>query len=189
MKSAIRILFMAGITPMIFACAEADSSTSEGTREDLTEAAMAAAPEVDHSAHVMDEPEVEVAEAPAEEPPAVEVVEADAPDSPKTIYSGIYTAAQADRGKSIQEAECFVCHAADDWAGGRLLTNYTGQSMLAFVEHLRSTMPLDEPGRLEYGQYVDVAARILQINNVPTGSSELSTDTDELAAIRMEYRR
>ncbi len=180
MKSAIKILFMAGIAPMIVACTEADSRPSV----DAGAGAAMASGEEDHSAHMMEGPEAVVTET-----PAVAAVVADGPDSPRTIYSGIYTASQADRGRTIQEAECFVCHAADDWAGGRLLTNYTGQSMLAFVEHLRSTMPLDEPGRLEYAQYVDVAARILQINNIPTGSGELTTDTDELAAIRVEYRR
>lgn len=186
MKSAIKTLFMAGIAPMFVACAEADSSPSANAAEDgAAEAAALASAEEDHSAHMMEESAAVVAEAPVEAPAAV----ADEPGAPRTIYSGIYTAAQADRGRTIQESECFVCHAADDWAGGRLLTNYTGQSMLAFVEHLRSTMPLDEPGRLEYAQYVDVATRILQINNIPVGSGELTTNADELAAIRVEYRR
>lgn len=134
----------------------------------------------------------EQAEATPEAPPTSEPEAVTAPithTGDGTIYSGVYTAAQAARGREIQENECSSCHTTDDWSGGRLLTNFTGQSTLAFVEHIRSTMPLDGPGRLTYQQYVDLAALILEINGVPPGEKELPPEESQLADFRMEYRR
>jgi hypothetical protein len=47
-------------------------------------------------------------------------------------------------------------------------------------------MPKNEPGSLTPQEYVDVVAYLLRMNNLPTGSGDLSTDVAQLRRIRIE---
>jgi hypothetical protein len=111
------------------------------------------------------------------------------PIEPGSLYTGVYTTAQADRGKEIQGRECSACHNPDDWGKGAVLGHYTGASALNLVEYLRTNMPFDGPGRLSYQEYVDVVAFLFQVNEVPPGKKELPTNQAELAKIKLEYRK
>jgi len=112
------------------------------------------------------------------------------PDSrgPVSVYSGVYTAAQAARGKHVQETECVACHAPGDWADGNVISGFTGLSAYDLVERIRTTMPMDGPGRLSLQQYTDLAAFIFELNGAPPGNSELPADPAGLAGVRLEYR-
>jgi S-disulfanyl-L-cysteine oxidoreductase SoxD len=106
-----------------------------------------------------------------------------------TIYAGVYTAAQAARGRAIQQRDCASCHSPADWEQGRILAGYHGASVYDLVDQIRMTMPMDGPGRLQYQEYTDIVAYLFQLNNVPPGASELPADEARLRAIRVEYRR
>lgn len=199
MKAVIKFFCAAAIAVVMVACADADSSPGNtetpGGSSALTdgedhsehlEAPVAVAPQPEPDAPPQPEPDVTPTPEPEPEPEPEPVA---APSNDGTIYAGVYTEAQAARGQMIQETECMICHTVADWGGGRLLTSYTGQSLAGLIEHIRSTMPLDGPGRLEYNEYVDIAARILQINRIPPGNTELPADYDALSRIRVEYRR
>jgi S-disulfanyl-L-cysteine oxidoreductase SoxD len=152
------------------------------------------------------EPEVEpgaAEEAPAavvSAPPAAEVATATqptpangvaAPGRPErvSVYAGVYTAAQANRGSQVQRQECAACHAATEWGQGRLLQGWSGRSAFDLVQHLQHTMPLTAPGSLTLEQYTDVVAYIFQLNAIPVGSEEMPGDPEALRRIELEYRR
>jgi hypothetical protein len=170
MKAVAQTLCATAIVFSLVACTEQDPKE---TGTDAPGVSSALTNVEDHSDHTP--------------PPAPAFAEATPGDG--TVYAGVYTSAQADRGKANQDTNCMACHTLEDWGGGRFLTSQTGQNMAGLVEHIRSTMPFDEPGRLEYEQYVDIAARILQLNRIPAGTSELPADPGALASIRVEYRR
>lgn len=123
--------------------------------------------------------------APAPAPAAA----APAAGGPASVYDGVYTAAQATRGQQVQQRECSACHTPQDWAQGRLLGGWQNQPAIGLIEHLRNTMPMDGPGRLTFQEYTDIFAFILQLNEIPAGSTELAADANALQNVTIEYRR
>jgi hypothetical protein len=47
-------------------------------------------------------------------------------------------------------------------------------------------MPLDNPGRLNRGQYADLVAYLLQLSGMPAGDRPLPSNDVALKAIRIE---
>jgi mono/diheme cytochrome c family protein len=121
--------------------------------------------------------------------PAAPAPAAAAPTGPVSVYDGVYTAAQATRGQQLMQSECSACHSPQDWAQGRLLGGWQNQPALALVDLIRNTMPMDGPGRLTFEQYTDIFSAILQLNDIPTGSTELAANEDALRNVTIEYRR
>ena len=100
----------------------------------------------------------------------------------QSTWSGVYTGAQASRGEGVYNSSCAVCH-GDDLAGGEMGPGLAGNSFLSFWDGLSLgdlyqvmtvSMPQDNPGSLDTGQYVDVIAYMLQESEFPTGDGELS---------------
>jgi mono/diheme cytochrome c family protein len=106
-----------------------------------------------------------------------------------SVYTGVYTTAQATRGQQVQQRECANCHSPGDWSQGRLLGGWGGQTVYQLVDNIRLTMPMDGPGRLSLQQYTDIVAWMLQLNEIPAGDEELPADEEGLRQITIEYRR
>jgi S-disulfanyl-L-cysteine oxidoreductase SoxD len=51
-------------------------------------------------------------------------------------------------------------------------------------ERIRISMPADRPGSLPRQQMADVIAHLLRANQFPAGTTELSTETPALRAIK-----
>jgi len=109
----------------------------------------------------------------------------------KNIWDGVYTEAQAGRGKKSYITNCAACH-NEGLQGGDLAPALKGEdfflrwndkSMFEFVDRIQKTMPEDSPGALMPQENADIVAYILQVNRVPTGPSDLSTDEAALKAI------
>ena len=108
-----------------------------------------------------------------------------------SVWSGVYTEAQAKRGEAIYADRCASCHAPDlsglDQApaltGADFTTAWNELSMNDLFERVRISMPADKPGSLERQQVADVLAFILQKNGLPAGQTELPTTADGLKAI------
>lgn len=109
-----------------------------------------------------------------------------APSAPTSVRAGVYTAAQAERGREVFGAVCGECHSTREFRGGDFLFAWGGGSVGRFVERVMTTMPEDDPGSLETAQYIDVAAYVLSLNGYPTGAAELSADPEELDRILIE---
>jgi mono/diheme cytochrome c family protein len=112
-----------------------------------------------------------------------------AQDPTPRIWQGIYTAAQAERGKSTFKTACLRCHGEDlsgttapALKGDRFQMTWGGDTVEGLFGKIRDTMPpnfgtvVDDQGKL------DVVAFILQTNGYPAGSTELTIDSPDLAA-------
>jgi len=126
---------------------------------------------------------------------------AEEPDAGATsVWSGVYSEAQAQRGAAIYPSICGRCHgykldgAPDDpdmfstlpIAGPKFLRNWNGNSLGALFEYTRTTMPEINPGSLSDQEFVAVIAYMLSVTGMPAGAIELPPDVSTLAAIRLE---
>ncbi len=100
-----------------------------------------------------------------------------------TIWDGVYTSAQADRGQETAQSVCFACHSQSEWQNPMFIRVWSGRPIHQMWENLRMTMPYDSPGRLSAQEYADVVAYMLELNGVPAGEAELPSDVDGLMQI------
>ena len=123
--------------------------------------------------------------APAPTPAAAVVAE---PVAATTIWDGVYTSEQADRGERVAFEVCFACHGQRDWVTPVTLRVWSGRSIRDFYENLRNTMPYDSPASLSREAYADVLSYILELNDVPAGSTPLPSDAAGLGEIQVTLR-
>jgi mono/diheme cytochrome c family protein len=118
----------------------------------------------------------------------------DAPSGSRSVWDGVYTQEQAERGHSLYSQHCASCHGATltggetapPLAGGDFLANWNGLTVGDLFERIRRSMPQDDPGRLSRQQNADVLAYMLSFNKFPPGKTELARDTELLKQIRIE---
>jgi S-disulfanyl-L-cysteine oxidoreductase SoxD len=112
----------------------------------------------------------------------------------RSVWDGVYTAEQADRGRPLYVKECASCHgdqltggeAAPPLAGGVFLSNWNGLTVGDLFERIRKTMPQSKPGKLPRATIADVTAYMLKVNEFPSGKEELSTKPEMLSQIQIE---
>jgi S-disulfanyl-L-cysteine oxidoreductase SoxD len=115
---------------------------------------------------------------------ATVLVAASQEEETRSVQSGVYTDAQAERGLEVFEGTCIACHQPDEFSDGGYLDGWSGQTAHDMVEHIRETMPQDSPGSLKRAEYVDVAAYLFQLNGLPAGDTEM--DAESVKKIRIE---
>ena len=105
---------------------------------------------------------------------------AQAPAQPR-IWQGVYTSAQAERGKATFLAICQRCHNADlsgdrgpALKGERFMTTWGGGSVNRLFEKIRDTMPAFRTSTLDEATKLDIVTFILQTNGFPAGDKELA---------------
>ena len=110
--------------------------------------------------------------------------------SRKTVRDPVYTAAQAARGKQVYLANCVTCHLPEldgsanptegargaPLAGTRFVQDFGESKVSALFNKMKRDMPSGRPGTLTDQQYLDAATYVLQRNNFPAGSTELTVD-------------
>jgi mono/diheme cytochrome c family protein len=109
----------------------------------------------------------------------------------KTVWDGVYSEAQAGRGKKSYITNCAACHneglqggdLAPELKGESFLLRWNDKSMFEFVDRVQKTMPQDNPGGLMPQENADIVAYILQVNKMAAGSADLSSDEAALKAI------
>lgn len=112
----------------------------------------------------------------------------------KSVWDGVYTKEQAQRGQPLYKQYCANCHGemlegiemAPALTGGEFIDNWAGQTIGDLYERIRATMPRDKPGRLSREVNADITAYILSFDQFPAGNTELSHDTQELKQIRID---
>jgi mono/diheme cytochrome c family protein len=126
-----------------------------------------------------------------------------APAAMRTIWDGVFSAAQAERGGALYEAPCGRCHgrrldgASDDpdmrssppLARATFLRRWNGRSLATLYEYIRATMPESTPGSLSDQEYVDLIAYMLATSGAEPGEEELLPDPVSLAGVRIEQAR
>jgi mono/diheme cytochrome c family protein len=109
----------------------------------------------------------------------------------RSVWSGVYTDAQAAAGETIYFDRCVACH-GDDLAGrerspalaGReFLEAWHGKNLRRLIERIEE-MPPGEP--VSPAQAADVLAFLLQASEMPSGSTALPVDRAKLAEITFE---
>jgi quinoprotein glucose dehydrogenase len=111
-----------------------------------------------------------------------------------TVNDGVYTEAQAVRGKTAYTSQCQTCHGesmsgidtAPPLSGGTFLSNWTGQTVGDLAARIRTTMPLNNPGTLSSATVADIIACILKVNGYPAGAAELPREVQVQQAIRID---
>ena len=113
---------------------------------------------------------------------------------PRTVWDGVYTQAQAERGRTEYDVWCASCHQSD-LTGGVLVGDDEAPSLRSMEKLLerrdldnvftfiKSGMPKEEPGSLKDETYVDILTYLLQENGFPAGAAELKADSASLKAI------
>ena len=121
----------------------------------------------------------------------------DGQEPKRTVWDGVYTATQAERGRSAYMQSCASCH-ADDLRGRSTAPSLIEESFLFLwsdmsvgdlFERTRMLMPSDRPGTLPAETYADIIAFIAQKNGFPAGSTELGTDLEALKQIVITDKR
>jgi S-disulfanyl-L-cysteine oxidoreductase SoxD len=107
----------------------------------------------------------------------------------KTTNSGVYTAAQAERGKKVFEAKCTACHDTARFTGEAFIDPWAGKPLKDVWDIASGTMPEDNPGSLPQQDYGDIIAYFLHLNAFPTGDAELKGESAAMAAIRIEKKK
>jgi S-disulfanyl-L-cysteine oxidoreductase SoxD len=107
-------------------------------------------------------------------------------DPARTTRSGVYTAAQADRGADVYAGMCRSCHAPASHTGVVFSKAWKGRPLADLFTYVSERMPKNEPGSLAPEQYADVVAYMLKLNAMPPGPAELAPDSAALATIRID---
>ena len=103
---------------------------------------------------------------------------------PQTVWSGVYSEAQAYRGEKVADTTCIGCHgpkldggdSGPKLVGETFLANWSSQSVGVLFDWIREAMPAEAPGTLSKDDTAAVIAYILQLNKIPAGKLDLSTD-------------
>ena len=99
-----------------------------------------------------------------------------------SIWDGVYTDAQAERGHTLYMQSCARCHGAD-LSGtfeipplvGRFMPYWSGSSLDALFDYVSTAMPLSNLGSLSAAANADIVAFLLKSNDIPSGAKELGS--------------
>jgi quinoprotein glucose dehydrogenase len=112
------------------------------------------------------------------------------PQERRTTRDGVYTAAQAARGKEAFTKTCARCHILDPslpklegppLAGQSFFNTWEEKSVFDLATSIRLGMPPDGSVVIDAAMAADLIAFILESNKLPPGSSELVADASARA--------
>jgi S-disulfanyl-L-cysteine oxidoreductase SoxD len=110
--------------------------------------------------------------------------------APKTAWDGVFTTAQAERGRGFYLANCAECHGGtleggerQALKGDRFWADWQESSVDYMLSRISKNMPFSEDGSLAgtlgTATYVDIVAHILNTNGFPSGARELTAASSE----------
>ena len=117
-------------------------------------------------------------------------------DQKASVWSGVYTKAQNERGEQLYSSACSQCHGLRLNGAGQpdqppspavartaFLRKWDGKSVAELFTYVREMMPTDAPGTLTEQQAIDVIAHMFAVSEIPAGDKELPTDAKALEGI------
>ena len=115
----------------------------------------------------------------------------------RSVWDGVYTGEQADRGKALYAKECASCHGteltggeeAPALTGGAFTANWNGLKVGDLFERIRVSMPEGRAGTLSRQTNADILSFLLASNGFPAGKSELPTATEVLKMVKFEAEK
>ena len=111
----------------------------------------------------------------------------------RSVWDGVFTTTQSDRGKALYARQCASCHgdtlgggeSAPPLVGDGFLANWNGLTVGDLFDRIRVSMPQDDPGRLTRQQDADIVAYMLAFNQFPSGQADLDTHSEVLKQIQI----
>jgi len=118
-------------------------------------------------------------------------------ESGASVWGGVYTAAQAQRGKELYATGCVSCHGGDldgvdeapALSGGAFRSNWNGATLGDLYDRIHKSMPPEAPERFSAQEGADILAFILNCSKMPAGETELPTETERLKMIRFDAEK
>jgi len=113
------------------------------------------------------------------------VVESAAAAQNKTVWDGVYTQQQAERGALSFTSNCARCHGGTtgdgdegrSLAGERFWKSFRESTVDHLLDYVSKNMPNGAGGTLSASVYADLVAFILSRNALPAGTSELTKES------------
>jgi quinoprotein glucose dehydrogenase len=110
------------------------------------------------------------------------------------VWDGVYTEAQAQRGRGFYAEHCASCHGANlegaehrPLKGERFWATWQDTTVDRLLTHVSRNMPHSEDGSLKgtlgARVYADIVAHLLRVNEFPAGSVEL--DESSIGGVRI----
>jgi quinoprotein glucose dehydrogenase len=117
-------------------------------------------------------------------------------DMSGSVWDGVYTSAQAQRGSNVYASLCAACHGggleglemAPPLSGPNFTQNWNGQSLASLVDRIRA-MPPETPGLVGAEDSIDVLSYILERAGFPAAEDALPVDRNRLGDIRFTSLR
>ena len=111
----------------------------------------------------------------------------------RSVWDGVYTAAQAARGKPRFEAGCGRCHNNElagstrgpALKGNQFWSHFQSQTLADLFVFMRDRMPRDSGGSVSDDQKVDILAYVLSVSGMPAGNNELTLDLRAMESIKV----
>lgn len=115
----------------------------------------------------------------------------------KTVWDGVFSKEQAERGAAIYKTACSECHGNDlagdgfapALAGGEFMGNWNDLSVGDLFERIRISMPPSGPSSVTPAQKADIVAHLMLQNKYPAGTTELEPKTEVLKLIKIEQKK
>src|SRR5215831_11857470 len=105
----------------------------------------------------------------------------------KTVWDGVYTEEQANRGRTAYLENCSPCHGADleglngvRLSGPEFMERWREFDVGSLYDFISKSMPRrregspNRPGSLSEQTYTDIITHILRTNHFPSGGQELT---------------
>lgn len=103
-----------------------------------------------------------------------------------SALEGVFTSAQASRGREQFELTCRACHTVAEHTGAKFGAKWTGTTLNELFELISNVMPEGDPGSLKPEQYASIVAFFLKESGYPEGQKELPSEVDALKKIRVD---
>jgi len=131
------------------------------------------------------------------------IAAAGAQDRRASVWAGVYSDAQADRGRALYDGHCRMCHGrylegapavpSESPTSGRppligweFRGNWNQMTLGDLLERIRISMPQNAIGSLTRQQVADILAYVLRENGYPPGIDEMPPDKAQLDTIWIE---
>jgi mono/diheme cytochrome c family protein len=120
-----------------------------------------------------------------------------APGGAKTVWDGVFSKTQAERGAATYKTACSECHgndlAGDGFApalsGSEFMGNWNDLTVGDLFERIRISMPPSGPSSVTPAQKADIVAHLMNQNKFPAGTAELEPKTEALKLIKIEMKK
>ncbi len=112
-----------------------------------------------------------------------------------TVWDGVYTAGEADRGRDAAARLCGRCH-GDDLKGGQVhgligtpfFERWTNLRLLDVVSYIQTAMPHEHEFVVPAATTRDIVGYMLRESGIPAGRTEMAKDVNTQADILITRR-